>query len=155
MTDHIDKFVRKLNDCWQSGRLAELASFYHPDAVLLPPDDGVPIIGRDNILNTYRDFTAAAVLYEFQITELECFSFPAVADDVSHPVPVPHPEPVTHVVHMRFEIEYELGDVLYRESGLEVYAIMEAQEDSDSTKVVWRSQSVLDNRVLNEPSGTL
>ena len=88
MSQHIERFIRKLNDTWQQGKLDELNRFYHVDVVLLPPDAGEPIHGRSAVIDTYNDFASSATLHEFVIDSLEVFDFSATA-----------------VVHMRFVVE--------------------------------------------------
>lgn len=121
--------MQALNDAWQSGELDRLGDFYHAEAVLLPPDAGDPIVGRDAIVASYRDFDEAAVLLHFAVTELLTYGFDR-----------------THLVHMRFDVRYELEGSRYEESGLEIYSLIE-QEDGRFV-IVWRGQSVLDSRTL-------
>ena len=75
VSQQIEQFVRELNDTWQQGKLDELNRFYHPDVVLLPPDAGKPIHGRNTVIDTYHDFASAATLHEFAISSLEVFEF--------------------------------------------------------------------------------
>ena len=63
-------FIAELNDCWQRGDVEALTHCYHPDVVLLPPDLGPPIRGRDAVVASYRDFLDAARLDRFQPVEL-------------------------------------------------------------------------------------
>ena len=63
MTDStaaVRDFLLALNDCWQRGDLEALESFYHPDVVLLPPDLGQPICGREAVVASYLEFLQAA-----------------------------------------------------------------------------------------------
>jgi hypothetical protein len=46
---------------------------------------------------------------------------------------------------MRFEVEYQLDGINYWESGLEVYTVM----NNPAPQIIWRSQTVLDNRILD------
>ena len=65
MADGIDdarRFVLALNDCWQAADLSALEGFYHPDVVLLPPDLGQPICGREAVVASYGEFLQAASL---------------------------------------------------------------------------------------------
>ena len=129
MSQHIERFIRKLNDTWKQGKLDELNRFYHVDVVLLPPDAGEPIHGRSAVIETYKDFASSATLHEFVIDSLEVFDFSATA-----------------VVHMRFVVEFSLGDQRLREGGLEVYVVNIADDDP---AIVWRSQNILESREIS------
>jgi ketosteroid isomerase-like protein len=127
MTDQHQEIVRRCNDAWQQRNWEVLSDCYHPDAILLPPDAGEPISGRDDIIATYQEFMAAATIGEFRITDLTSYDF-------TH----------THLVHMRFELEYQLDSQTLKDIGLEVYVL-----ESDATpRIVWRSQSITDQLML-------
>jgi len=133
--ESVGKFIASLNECWQRGELDRLADYYHTDVVLLPPDLGMPIRGRDAVVSTYRDFLEAARLDRFRTTGLDVFSYRA-GDGGSH------------VAHLTFEVDYTLDGSRYEEKGLEVYVL---QEIGGRLQIIWRQQSVLDSR-LAEPS---
>ena len=125
MDDVVASLVRRLNAAWQTEDWVAVASCLHERIVLLPPDTGAPIIGRQAVVDTYRDFAAAAKLLRFAETELAVFGFGS-----------------THVAHMRFEVEYELDGTRSWETGLEVYTVT-----TDNTPlVVWRQQLLLEHR---------
>jgi ketosteroid isomerase-like protein len=127
--ERIRALILRLNEAWQAGRFNELADFYHPDVVLLPPDAGEPIRGRAAVVASYREFAEAATLIEFQVTGMDVFEFSGSGG--------------SSVCHMRFEIEYETAGQRFRESGLEVY-VMSETSDSTQPVILWRSQAVLD-----------
>ena len=58
--ERIRKFLLDLQRCWSAGNSEDLPGFYHPDVVLLPPDLGAPIRGRDAVVASYREFLDAA-----------------------------------------------------------------------------------------------
>ncbi len=122
-------FLTALNECWQQGDLAAIADFYHPDVVLLPPDMGAPIRGREAVVGSYRDFLDAATLKQFEITRLDVFPFDGAG---------------TLMAHLSFDIAYSLDGDDYVEKGLEVYTL--AERDSEM-KILWRHQAVLDSRL--------
>lgn len=126
-SDDIDAFVRGLNDAWRSGDWARLGDCYHERAVLLPPDAGAPIVGREAILATYREFAALAQLNDFSIPALDVFSF---GD--------------THMAHMRFTVDYVYDEDHTIDSGLEIYAIV----TTERPRVVWRQQCLLEQRTI-------
>ena len=126
MSEQIRSLVIELNEAWQAGNWDKVGEFYHPDAVLLPPDTGEPIVGRTAILETYRQFASAARLIAFEIEDLTVFSYPG-----------------TSMVHMSFAAEYELEGTGFEDRGLEIYAV-----DTASSRIVWRNQIILATRTL-------
>ena len=119
------EFIELLNKSWRHGHWDTLASLYHPDAVLLPPDAGNVIVGRKAILQTYHDFNDAATLDQFEVRQLDVFSFGEL-----------------DMIHMKFELTYQLEGQTFCESGLEVYALKRTPDP----QIVWRSQDTLDQR---------
>ena len=130
----ITEFFAELNSCWQQGKLDELHRFYHENVILLPPDDGIPIIGREAVVGSYREFDATATLRDFRITKLSVYTFDNSASAK------------THVVHMDFEVEYDLDALTHAECGLEVYTLIESEKSPP--QIIWRRQSVTDTRTV-------
>ena len=127
--DNPGDFLLALNACWQTGDLAALAEYYHPDVVLLPPDMGEPIRGRTAVIQSYQDFLEATTLEHFEVTGLEVFSFPT-----------------THMAHLTFSVSYTLDGDTYVETGIEAYTL---GEFDGRLKILWRHQSVLDSRLAD------
>lgn len=135
MTETV-KFLEDLQEAWQSGDLDRVARFYHPEVVLLPPDLGSPIVGRDAVVQSYEDFLQAASLDEFDVIDLTIFSFDTAGNSA------------TCVAHMKFTIIYELGGDRYVETGLEIYTVVkERVDDGENLSIIWRCQTVLDSRL--------
>jgi ketosteroid isomerase-like protein len=124
----VRQFLLDLHDCWPRGDLQQLARFYHPDVVLLPPDLGPPICGRDAVVASYREFLDASTLETFTVESLEIFPFEAQDGGV-------------YMAHLTFDITYELGGRRYAEKGLEVYTV---REQAGELQVLWRNQMVLE-----------
>lgn len=134
-TESIETFIQELNSTWQRGDFAALENFYHENVVLLPPDSAEPIHGRTAVIESYKEFNEQATLSEFRITELQIYPFGSTTSVDS----------AIHMVHMRFEVAYRLDGHNYRDSGLEVYAVMSNTEP----QIIWRSQNVLENRITD------
>ena len=129
--ESITGFITRLNRTWQNEDLQALGDFYHAGAVLLPPDAGPPIVGREPIVASYREFAEAASLLGFSVSDLVSHSFDTGSGQR------------VHMVHMSFDVAYELDGTIYEESGLEIYTIIE----SDGTfEIVWRNQNLLGSR---------
>ena len=137
MTQHnsrarAEPFINQLNSAWLEQDYPTLERCYHPDAVLLPPDAGEPIIGREAVLDTYRDFHNLASIKAFEITDLKLMSFGETLDSNS---------PNTTMCHMRFDIAYSLNQLEQRESGLEVYTL--THSPAADLQIIWRAQFTL------------
>jgi ketosteroid isomerase-like protein len=120
-----EQLITDMNQAWSDGRLDDLDTYYHPDALLLPPDAGEPIQGRAGIVSTYRDFAAMTQLHSFTPQACDCYT---IGDNTA--------------IHMRFEVDYSMEDSRYLESGLEVYLL------NDTPQIIWRYQTVLSTRTL-------
>jgi len=131
--EDVRQFLLDLHDCWPGGDLERLSGFYHPEVILLPPDMGPPIRGRDAVVESYAQFLNAAQLERFEVSSLELFSF----------------EPGTHMAHLEFDIAYELDNERYVEKGMEIYTVVENADIESGRRfsIVWRSQIVLDSRL--------
>lgn len=120
----LEAFIDQLNERWLAADYPALQRCYHPDAVLLPPDAGDPIIGRESVIATYRDFHSLATISEFQVTDLQLMCFPDTA-----------------MCHMRFDIAYSLNQLPLNESGLEVYTLID--DPTMGPQIIWRAQFTL------------
>lgn len=133
--DDVRQFIVNLQECWQAGEVDRIADFYHPGVVLLPPDLGAAIRGRDAVVDSYRQFLSAATLERFDITALEVFDFDIAGGNAPC------------MVHLGFEIAYELTGERYVDKGLEVYAVA---DDGGRPCIVWRTQHILDSRLAEK-----
>jgi len=127
----IADFIDDLNRTWQAGRYDDLRAFYHPDVVLLPPDAGEPIRGRESVVASYVDFGAAAELQSFEAMGVTVFDFET-----------------TSSVHMRFVMRYRHDGRRFEDQGLELYTV---QTSGPRPQIVWRCQWLLQSR--SEPAG--
>ncbi len=138
----VEDFLNHLNKSWLDQDYEALASAYHPEVILLPPDAGIPLEGRETICATYQDFHAACSVDRFMITELQSWTFAQQNQTVTK-------------AHMRFEIDYRLKDVstsvtgappvsrpeLQCEQGLEVYTLL--SNPGSAPQIIWRAQFTL------------
>ncbi len=122
--------ITGLNQAWPAGDLATISTSYHPDAVLLPPDLGPVIRGREAIVDTYAEFNNAAVLRHFDITDTQVFDFES-----------------SHAVHLKFTLAYEFDGAALEDQGLDIYI---TSPYANGLVVVWRQQVVLASRELTD-----
>ena len=115
-----EQLIHRLNDAWLAEDIDSIVACYHPGVILLPPDAGAPIVGRDAVVSSYVEFSSQAKLLDFQVTELHTYPIDALS-----------------AVHMRYDVTYQLDGDHYEESGMEVYWL------DDSPLIIWRHQMVL------------
>lgn len=121
----LEQFLRDLNQAWLDQRYDELSDFFAEGIVMLPPGTSEPIVGVESLLESYRQFTAAATIHDFRIDEISLYEYQSMA-----------------MAHVKFDIEYEIDGSRHREAGLDICAINTAGE---KPRVVWRTQVMLDN----------
>lgn len=124
------ELITRLNQAWQAGDMATVSTSYHPNAVLLPPDLGPVIRGREAIVETYAEFNTAAVLRHFEVTDTQVFDFES-----------------SHAVHLKFTLAYEFDGTALEDEGLDIYL---TSPYANGLTVVWRQQVVLASRELTD-----
>lgn len=122
--------ITTLNQAWQTGDMATVSASYHPHAILLPPDLGPVIRGRDAIVETYAAFNRLAKLRHFEVTDTELFDFDS-----------------SQALHVKFTLAYQLDGATLEDKGLDVYLI---SPQGDGLSVVWRQQVVLASGELTD-----
>jgi len=122
----IRDFIERLNQAWQAGRYDELPAYYHPEVVLLPPDAGAAIRGREAVVASYADFGAAAQLESFEATDIDVFAFESTCS-----------------VHMRFAVRYVYDGRRFEDEGVELYTV---QTSGARPEIVWRCQWLVNSR---------
>jgi len=150
----IVQFLENLNTAWLTRDYAALERLYHADVVLLPPDAGAPLLGRDAVIATYRDFHSVCSVERFDVTEVSSWPFEA-----THPAVTANSETptlTTTMVHMRFEIDYRFitsdsapdpsdktnTSPIQAEQGMDVYALQRSAPDANPV-IIWRAQFTL------------
>jgi hypothetical protein len=58
--DDVASIAAAINDAWVNGRFDELREYFHTDVVLAQPGLARRIVGRDALIDSYRQFAAEA-----------------------------------------------------------------------------------------------
>ncbi|MFN8517804.1 MAG: nuclear transport factor 2 family protein [Chloroflexota bacterium] len=95
-----------INDAWLSGDPDAMAEELHPEVVLLPPDDGPRLEGREAAVGSYRSFLGSAVVRSWTERGLTC----DIADG-------------TAVVRYRFELSGEMGGEARTDVGHDLWVL--------------------------------
>lgn len=61
--------IAAINDAWLHGRFDELEEYFHPDVVLARPGFASRTVGRDALIDSYREFAAEGTIHSFAAEE--------------------------------------------------------------------------------------
>jgi hypothetical protein len=107
-----------INRAWRAGRIEELRSLFHPDAVIVGPDLAAVGRGRDACVESYAEFLAAATVHEFDETRVR-------VDDYGHAAAVSYD----------YRIRYAMKGMTFDERGREVILLV---RQGETWQVAWR-----------------
>jgi len=116
----IEGLIRSMNDAWLSGRFDDLNQYFAEDVVMVAPGGGMRMMGREAMIDSFRQYTEQATTHNFDETGLDVDVFESTA-----------------VASLRFDVDYELEGTRYQESGIDFLVL----EHGDSGwLIVWRTQ---------------
>jgi uncharacterized protein (TIGR02246 family) len=110
--------VRQLNRTWLEGKVEDLARFFDPDVTLAAPGFAQRLVGRDAVLDSYRDFLEQATLHHFEMLE-----------------PNIHVVGGTAIATCPYETEYSVGGQRWKGDGHDVLVLL---EKDGAWRVIWR-----------------
>lgn len=117
----VEETVAALTRAWLDGRYEDLAGYFDPDVVLMPPGFTARVVGREACVQSYRDFGAAATIHEF--------------------TPAPPQVDVwgdTAVAVCPFSIVYEMQGATYDERGVDLLVLA---REAGAWRVVFRTMA--------------
>ncbi|MFN7972392.1 MAG: nuclear transport factor 2 family protein [Acidobacteriota bacterium] len=117
--DDVARTIRDLNACWLDGRVDELHRYFHPDVVMAPPPPARRRVGRDAMIQSFRDYLAAARTHAFEETGIDVDVFGGVA-----------------VATLHFRVRYELDGTVHDERGVDVSVLV---PHDGAWVVAWRT----------------
>ncbi len=113
------RILRTLNQAWVNGQPEQIANFLHPDAVFVGPDLQKRMQGREACVASYQEFCRQATIHNFSESE------PAI--DVCGN---------TAVAIYRFEIDYEMNQQTFQETGRDLFVFT---REAGEWRAVWRT----------------
>ena len=116
----ISQLIRDLNQTWLQGRFDDLHCYYAEDVVMIPPGSRRQIVGRDAMVDSYRQFTQQATVHQFHEEEIDVRLFESTA-----------------IVTLRFHIKYDYGGNTQDETGAEILILLHRDNE---WRIVWRTQ---------------
>ncbi|MEM9190332.1 MAG: nuclear transport factor 2 family protein [Myxococcota bacterium] len=112
--------IQACNQAWTRGYPEEVATFFHPDAIMVSPQGQTQCRDRAAIVRSFVEYAEHATTQSFR--------------EVDHDVQVVQD---TAVVHYGFEIRYALEGKTHEQRGREVLTLV--RQDSRWV-IVWRMQ---------------
>lgn len=119
-TKEIEQMVNNLNDDWLNDRIENLSRYFHKQAVIIQPGTLKKMRGREEIVESYREFMEEAEVTDFRLKDLRI-------DVFKH----------TAVVLYTFNIKYTVETTHYDEEGQEVLVL---NQHNGKWQIVWRNQ---------------
>jgi len=116
----IKNLVRSLTKTWIEKRIEDLYPFFHENVIVMPPGSDKQISGRNEMVESYRQFVNKAVIRNFEEMNLQVNVFNNTA-----------------ITNLTFKIIYEIQDKVFSEIGIEVLIL---NNFNNEWKIVWRTQ---------------
>lgn len=119
-TREIESLVERLNDSWLNDKLENMDMFFHKQVVMLQPGTNKKVIGREALIDSYREFVESSEVSDFRTKDLAIDVFEDTA-----------------VVFYTFRIKYRVETTNYDEDGSEILIL---HRHNDRWLIVWRTQ---------------
>lgn len=119
-TKEIEAVVERLNDCWLNDKLENMDMFFHKQVVMLQPGTNKKMIGREAMIESYREFVDSSEVSDFRTKNMAIDVFEDTA-----------------IVFYTFDIKYRVETTNYDESGSEILVL---NRHNDRWVIVWRTQ---------------
>lgn len=117
----VSSALHRLSESWRNRRYDELRDCFHDSAVMVAPGFSRRVLGRDAIVESYREFMDRSTLDSYS-------EAPATIDAVEN----------TAVAHYRWEMVWTSGGKQDRASGHDLFVFVRESE-SGRWKAVWRT----------------
>ena len=120
----IKQHIRDMNTAWMEGRIDDLGDFFDRHVVFAPPAGGNRIVGRENALESFRQYMEHARTHEFEEKSLVVDIVGSVA-----------------VATLEFRVRYEYSGDMHEEQGRDILVLCQAAQ---GWRIVWRTQFTQD-----------
>ncbi|GAB4251967.1 MAG: hypothetical protein Kow0079_06330 [Vicingaceae bacterium] len=119
MSQEVESFIELFNKCWIKGKFNILTDLLDNKIIFIAPDLITEIKGKDNCIQTIKDFSKNAETKTFEVTNQKI----NIWDN-------------TAVVVLDYYIEYEMNKQLYKEKGKEFWTL---NKHNNNWRLVWRA----------------
>ena len=117
--DELEQTMSAINNAWRSGRISEMIPWLHPDIVMKFPKFSGDMVGRDKMIEGFKEFCVNARVVEYAESDQQ-------AEIIGN----------TAVVSFRFDMLYERPKYRERSKGWDVWVF---QWESNRWLAVWRT----------------
>ena len=108
-----------MNRAWSKGKLEKLEEYFHKDVVMVAPEFNARAEGREACIESYEEFIGRATVAAFRESDIVIDIWGA-----------------TGVSTYSWDIEYELGGQVYKETGRELLVFVRTR---GRWQLVWRA----------------
>ena len=116
--------LRRLSYSWRNRRYDDLRDCFHDSVVMVAPGFAGRVVGRDGVVESYREFMDRSTL-----------------DSYSEAPPTIETFENTAIAHYRWEMVWTSGGKQHRGSGHDLFVFVR-ESTSDQWKAVWRTMLV-------------
>jgi hypothetical protein len=113
--------LRRLSESWRNRRYDELRDCFHDSAVMVAPGFSGRVVGREAVVESYREFMDRSTLDNYS-------EDPATIEVFEN----------TAIVNYRWEMVWTSGGKQDRGSGNDLFVFVR-QPETDQWKAVWRT----------------
>ena len=111
--------VHHLNQAWLNRRFRELSRYFHPNMVILSPDTGKLVRGREACVKSYEQFMASSKVHRYKESRFQISTWRDAA-----------------VVSYHFEISYEWNGKIATDLGRDIFLLV---RNGSRWTVAWRT----------------
>jgi Domain of unknown function (DUF4440) len=115
----IELAIRRINDAWQSSRVADLAHLFHPEMIIAGPGHVIVARGVEECVASYSNFMNICIIHYYRDYNLAI-----------------HERDVAAVATYSWEMEYEQNGNRSRETGSDLFVF---QKNGTRWEAIWRS----------------
>ncbi len=119
MNQEIETLIKRFNDSWTKGKFDSLTYLLDKEIIFVAPDLKTEINGKDNCIQTIRDYSNNAETKLFDVTNRKINIWNETA-----------------MVALDYYIEYEMNNQYYKEKGKEFWTLSKQEGE---WKLVWRA----------------
>jgi ketosteroid isomerase-like protein len=122
MQSEIQEIVEKINRAWAEDHVEDLARYFHENMVIVAPEFGGRLEGREACVESYREFTGRAKVNDLRLKDISI--------DVCGS---------TAVATYQFAVTYTMNDARHRNIGWDVFVFT---HENDRWWATWRTMII-------------
>ena len=117
--EEIWQIIQAINDAWLKGHAEDLMDYFHDDMVIVTPDGKEQGRGKVVCIESYKGFSAMAIIKEFKDTD------PAIVVYGN-----------TAIASYTFKMTYEMNNESFNDMGRDIYVL---NREKGKWLTVWRT----------------